>query len=88
MIDTSTNIEFLALSLNGKIYQFSENAGISHSVTMFQNLSSILKQGSVTIDDIDLIGVGIGPGSFTGIRIAVSTARMFSPDFKNTACWT
>jgi len=78
VIDTSTEIELLALSVNGKIFQYCENAGMSHSVTMFQNLSSILSQASIRINDIDLIGVGIGPGSFTGIRIAVSTARMFA----------
>jgi tRNA threonylcarbamoyladenosine biosynthesis protein TsaB len=78
VIDTSTEIEFLALSVDGKIFQYCENAGMSHSVTMFQNLSSILSQAAITINDIDLIGAGIGPGSFTGIRIAVSTARMFS----------
>ncbi len=78
MIDTSTDIEFIALSADGKVFQFCENAGLSHSVTMFQNLSSILSQASIGISDIDVIGVGIGPGSFTGIRIAVSTARMFA----------
>lgn len=78
VIDTSTDLEFLALSKDGNIYQLCENAGISHSVTMFQNLSSLFKQASITINDIDLLGAGIGPGSFTGIRIAVSTARMFS----------
>ena len=77
-IDTSTEIELLALSVDDKIFQFCDNAGMSHSVTMFQNLSSILSQAAITINDIDLIGVGIGPGSFTGIRIAVSTARMFA----------
>jgi len=78
VIDTSTDIEFIAISVSGKIFQFCRNEGMSHSVTMFQNLSSLLEQASITINDIDLIGAGIGPGSFTGIRIAVSTARMFA----------
>jgi tRNA threonylcarbamoyladenosine biosynthesis protein TsaB len=78
VIDTSTDIELIAISLDGKIFQFCEDAGISHSVTMFQNLSALMDQASISINDIDLIGVGIGPGSFTGIRIAVSTARMFA----------
>lgn len=82
VIDTSTELEFIALSADGKIFQFCENAGISHSVTMFRSLSSLLSRASITINDIDLIGVGIGPGSFTGIRIAVSTARMFAQILK------
>ena len=82
VIDTSTDIELISLSVNDTIYQFCDNAGMSHSVTMFQNLSSILSQASIGINDIDLIGTGIGPGSFTGIRIAVSAARMFAQILK------
>ena len=78
VIDTSTGLEFLTVSANGKIFQFCEDAGQSHSVTMFQNISDLLAQASIGIRDIGLLGVGTGPGSFTGIRIAVSTARMFS----------
>jgi len=78
VIDTSTEIELLALSVNGKIFQYCRNEGMSHSVTMFTNLSSILSQASTGINDIDLIAAGTGPGSFTGIRIAVTTARMLA----------
>jgi len=78
VIDTSTEIELIALSVDGKIFQYCRNEGLSHSITMFQNLSSILSQASIGINEIDLIGTGIGPGSFTGIRIAVSTARMLA----------
>jgi tRNA threonylcarbamoyladenosine biosynthesis protein TsaB len=81
-IDTSTDIELIALSVNGKIYQYSDYAKMSHSITMFDNLSSLLSQASIKIDEIDLIGAGIGPGSFTGIRIAVSAARMFAQILK------
>lgn len=82
MIDTSTVIEFLALSVDGKIFQHCKDEGMSHSVTMFQNLSSLLSQASIGMNDLHLIGTGIGPGSFTGIRIAVSTARMFAQILK------
>ena len=81
-IDTSTDIELIALSVNGKIFQYCDYAGQSHSVTMFDNISSLLSQASITINDLDLIGTGIGPGSFTGIRISVSTARMFAQILK------
>ena len=35
----------------------------------------VLKEANLTWQDISLIGVGVGPGNFTGIRIAVSAAR-------------
>lgn len=38
-------------------------------------LEEILKDASVAWGDLDALGVGIGPGNFTGIRIAVSAAR-------------
>lgn len=81
-IDTSTDAELLALSVNGKVYQFCANLGRSHSVTMFQNMSALLNEASISVNDINLIGTGIGPGSFTGIRIAVSTARMLAQILK------
>jgi len=81
-IDTSTDIELIALSVNEKIFQYSDNAKMSHGVTMFDNLSLLLSQAAIKIDEIDLIGTGIGPGSFTGIRIAVSAARMFAQILK------
>lgn len=37
--------------------------------------SEVLDETGITLADIDVIGVGIGPGNFTGIRISVSAAR-------------
>ena len=81
-IDTSTDIELICVSVKGRVYQYCGNAGMSHSVTMFGNLSQLLSEASISMGDIDLIGTGIGPGSFTGIRIAVTTARMFAQILK------
>ena len=41
-------------------------------------LENVLKQGGASWQDLNTIGVGIGPGNFTGIRIAVSAARGLS----------
>jgi tRNA threonylcarbamoyl adenosine modification protein YeaZ len=38
-------------------------------------LEEVLQAGGASFDDLKGIGVGIGPGNFTGIRIAVSAAR-------------
>ncbi|MCU0846961.1 MAG: tRNA (adenosine(37)-N6)-threonylcarbamoyltransferase complex dimerization subunit type 1 TsaB [Spirochaetes bacterium] len=78
MIDASTDIEIICACSGRKCSDRTRRTERSHSVTLFENLDGCLSDIGLEIGDIDLIGVGTGPGSFTGIRIAVSTARMFS----------
>lgn len=78
IIDTSTSLSILVLARNNKIFSIIENAGTSHSTTMFSSISKLFDISGASINDVELIATGIGPGSFTGIRIAVSTARMFA----------
>lgn len=78
IIESSTDIELLAVESDGNIFQFVEKTGLSHSTFMFENIGKLLESAGLNIREIDLIGVGTGPGSFTGVRIAVSTARMLS----------
>lgn len=77
-IDTATHVEFIGAASSGKVSDRTRISGVTHSATLFENIDSALKELGLTIKDIDLIGVGTGPGSFTGIRIAVSTARMLA----------
>lgn len=63
-----------------------ENVVASHSEEMkrgqaerlFPILEDVLAAGEVSWSDLDRIGVGIGPGNFTGIRISVAAARGLS----------
>jgi len=64
-------------------------AGRAWEHTWFQNqqlfalLPGLLDESGLTMDAIDTIAVGIGPGSFAGCRVAVSAARAFAiPDGK------
>ncbi len=78
MIDTATRVEMVAASSGDRVSDRTGIAGVSHSVTLFQNIQGALEELGITLGDIGLIGVGTGPGSFTGIRIAVSTSRMLA----------
>jgi tRNA threonylcarbamoyladenosine biosynthesis protein TsaB len=78
LLDTATNIEIVALRFNGVVADKTMQTQYSHSVTLFDSIDSACKELNTTIHNINCIGVGIGPGSFTGIRIAVTTARMLA----------
>ena len=52
-----------------------QNTGLTHSRTLMPMCEDLLKNVGMTMKDIDLIAVASGPGSFTGLRIGVSTAK-------------
>ncbi|MBN2040006.1 MAG: tRNA (adenosine(37)-N6)-threonylcarbamoyltransferase complex dimerization subunit type 1 TsaB [Spirochaetes bacterium] len=78
IIDTSTSVEVVAAATENAVSDMIRPVSVSHSATLFESIDNVLKEINIEPGDLDLIGAGIGPGSFTGIRIAVTTARMFS----------
>ncbi|MBE6973548.1 MAG: tRNA (adenosine(37)-N6)-threonylcarbamoyltransferase complex dimerization subunit type 1 TsaB [Ruminococcaceae bacterium] len=57
------------------IAQTFQNSGLTHSRTLMPMVDSLLTQCGQTMDDVDVVAVAAGPGSFTGLRIGVSTAK-------------
>ena len=51
------------------------NSGNNHSVVLMPVIDGLLKSCNLTVSDIDLFAVTAGPGSFTGVRIGVSTVK-------------
>ncbi len=54
---------------------YDEELPSSHSVSLLPTIASLLKQLNITINDVNLISCSAGPGSFTGVRIGVATAK-------------
>ena len=54
----------------------------THSQKLMPIIDETLKQANLTLNDIDLLACSQGPGSFTGIRIGISTVKAFA-DVKN-----
>ena len=55
--------------------QYSQCSALTHSRTLLPMAEDMLKNAELTIGDVDLFAVAHGPGSFTGVRIGVSTVK-------------
>jgi tRNA threonylcarbamoyladenosine biosynthesis protein TsaB len=51
---------------------------ISHSTNLLEMVETALRNADVTMTEVDLFAVAVGPGSFTGLRIGVATAKAFA----------
>ena len=67
----------LAISTQGK-KSFAQLEFSKHSETFFPFLEQFLNKNNTKLDEMDIFGVVTGPGSFTGIRIGLSVAKMFA----------
>lgn len=52
-----------------------QNSGLTHSVTLLPMVEDMLKNCGVALDEVQLMAVANGPGSFTGLRIGVAEAK-------------
>ncbi|MEG1442417.1 MAG: tRNA (adenosine(37)-N6)-threonylcarbamoyltransferase complex dimerization subunit type 1 TsaB [Oscillospiraceae bacterium] len=50
----------------------------THSQKMMPQIAAMLEMAEVDISDVDAFAVAVGPGSFTGVRIGVATAKAFA----------
>ncbi|MCF2717816.1 tRNA (adenosine(37)-N6)-threonylcarbamoyltransferase complex dimerization subunit type 1 TsaB [Paenibacillus sp. UKAQ_18] len=75
-LDTATTVMAAAL-MNGRELLGESNVygERNHSVHVITELERLLNEEGLTRDDVDGIAVGVGPGSYTGIRIAVTAAK-------------
>ena len=75
-IDTSTPIGSVGLIESGDfIAEHTLNIKQAHSSRLMPAIDQVLRWGDLTVHDLDACAVGIGPGSFTGVRIGVGTAK-------------
>lgn len=75
-IDTSTPIGSVALmDGNNLVAEHTLNIVQAHSSRLMPAIDTVLKWGDIKAADLDGCAVGIGPGSFTGIRIGVATIK-------------
>lgn len=52
-----------------------QNSGLTHSATLMPMAADLLKNAGLTLEEMDVVAVAAGPGSFTGVRIGVAAAK-------------
>ncbi len=77
-IDTSSSYGSVAIAVNNKISFINYlDIPITHSERLMLQIDRGLQECKLTLNDINLIALTIGPGSFTGIRIGLATVKGF-----------
>ena len=76
LIETSTALCSVALAENGEITAYKESsAPKAHASLTAVFIDEMLKEKGLAISDCDAVCVSMGPGSYTGLRVGVSTAK-------------
>lgn len=79
LIDTTTKDLVIAIVQDNNVIDGSiANLGTKHSETLCNAVAQLLNSANLTFDDIDAYACSIGPGSFTGIRIGISTVKGYA----------
>lgn len=75
-IETTTKVCSVSIGIDGVLKSYRENkTGNSHSELITTYIQEIIEETNITLHDIDAVAVSKGPGSYTGLRIGVSTAK-------------
>lgn len=75
-IETSSTVCSVALALKDETIDFLEtNNGFSHAENLHAFIDNLLQKNKIAPNNLRFIGLSIGPGSYTGLRIGASAAK-------------
>ena len=78
-LDTSSNATSIAVIEDNKlICEYTVNTKTTHSQKLMPMIENMLKISEINVNDMDMIAICQGPGSFTGLRIGMATAKALS----------
>jgi tRNA threonylcarbamoyladenosine biosynthesis protein TsaB len=76
LIETATNVCSIALSRDGRVVAIEESSGRNrHSAVIIPFIEKVCHDAGLELASIDAVAVSKGPGSYTGLRIGVATAK-------------
>ncbi len=75
-IDTSTKAGSLSIWVSSEqTVDWVGDQTLTHGERLPGDIKNVLERGKISLEDIDIFGVGIGPGSFTGLRVGIATVQ-------------
>lgn len=74
-LETATNASSVALYHNNRFYERVNFVPKTHSEQILPMVQALLDEAGIKIQQVEHIAVGVGPGSFTGVRVAVGLAQ-------------
>jgi tRNA threonylcarbamoyladenosine biosynthesis protein TsaB len=75
-IDTATPVCSVALAKEGSVIALREShSSNEHSSVLTTFIEAVCKEAGITLSALDAVSVSMGPGSYTGLRIGVATAK-------------
>ncbi len=81
-IDTSIMVSGCTISEDGNIIgDYNVNQEKTHSESLVPMVNRLLNDLGIKLKDIDIYAIGVGPGSFTGLRIGMTTVKTFAQVF-------
>lgn len=82
IINTANDKLFIVLQTGGNVFCKQSESKMHHNETMLPLIDELLKENKLDIEQIDELGVVVGPGSFTGIRVGIATIKAFRDSLK------
>ena len=77
-IDTSTRRFCLGVKNSSNYFDRSVNKSTDHAKEIFKRIDDVLKLANTSIEELDFLAVGIGPGRFSGLRVSISAIKSIS----------
>jgi tRNA threonylcarbamoyladenosine biosynthesis protein TsaB len=74
-LDTASATASIAIVSHGKVVAELARSAASHGAALPAAVAEVLEQAGITLNDLRGIAVGIGPGSFTGLRVGIAYAK-------------
>lgn len=74
-LDTATEACSIALNVGDELHSYFDVVPQRHSELVLGKIESLLSEANITLNTINTIAFGCGPGSFMGVRIATSVAQ-------------